>query len=307
MNVSGDAPSGSDFVARDAEDSGSRGSAPSDASHHAARQTLEAALKDAIRGFAILDRSLAIPGGEVHREAELVGVDASGRLVLVALAEHADESALLWILSALTFAREARGVAARRWRGARVTTTLEPLVVLVAREYPPRVLDALSLLPSSSVCLFESRLSDSRGGGLGYLVRRDLRGARTDAPRAPSELIATWPETTRARAQALSQRIQRIDPELNLHVDEDALRWSWRDEDVGALSCSDGALVADDASRTSRTLVADDDAAEAWLEHLLVAHCARLRGHEHAPRPLDILQRGAAPLLTAEEIAAFRD
>lgn len=262
-------------------------------------------LRREIRGLEILDREFVI-GADAARRAEWIGVDAHGRLHVCVRGTGSDDDVLFSALQACLAAAEIRGPAVRHWPDARIRSDAHPVVVLVSDRFSARVLSAISLIQQGTILAFEVRVLETARGREHYVLRRDARFENA-APRSPRDVLATWPEAAREQAQRLSDLVRRIDPEIECRADSNALHWSIGDEDVAELACTDGILKADASGSLEARDVADDASRDAWLEQALSAYVARRRGVASGVRPLDLMQRNSAPLLSAEELAAFRE
>lgn len=261
---------------------------------------LEDALRGVVRGFRVVERDLTLPVGDVERHVDLVGHDAQGRLVLVLVADLVDDAAVLRVVLASSFARESCAHAARPWLDARLDPARSPLVVLVAGGVAEGRLACLALLPAGSVAVLSARAADG-------ILLAPLKLPHIHGPRGPADLVADWPEDARARGLELLRRVARVDPEIVVRVDAEELRWEWNESELGALACRGGDLRLEECARGETVVLHDDADVDTWLEGFVLAHTTRLAAANRSPRPLDLLARGAGPLLTDEEIAAFRD
>ncbi|MBL8857708.1 MAG: hypothetical protein JNL28_04265 [Planctomycetes bacterium] len=263
-------------------------------------------LQDEIAGLRVLDRDFVIALGPPERRADWLGVDRDGRLVLVLFVEIGDEVVATTVLTALASATEARAAAARRWSGERLRTDSEPCVVVVAQSFTTRGLRGLSFLDSPHVIALELRTLESAAGAQPFLIRRTL-SAQSAAATVDPQPFSTWPAITRAEIGLLAHAIERIDPEIERRDTADASSWHWQGVEIAHATSADGRLVA--RAEHSPTAVPFDETArrELWVEQFLIAHCARRAGATPGARPLDVLDRSAGPLLSAEELAAFQD
>jgi hypothetical protein len=101
--------------------------------------------------------------------------------------------------------------------------------------------------------------------------------------------------------------VKRIDPEIEARETSGTLRWVWRGDELAQVTVVDGVLVAGERGGSAEAPLAEALQREAWLERFLVAHCARRAGNTKPKRPLDLLDRASGPLLSPEELAAFRE
>ena len=135
---------------------------------------LEVVLGKALPGLTVLDRKLELDG---LLNADLVAIDASGRLVLVLLRgpseaqdDLAGERTVLGVLDALVWARRHRDLLARHLDGSQFKEDLEPRVVVVAERFGERVAARLSTLDPDHVMLLEMRSLRTEAGASTYLV-----------------------------------------------------------------------------------------------------------------------------------------
>jgi hypothetical protein len=270
------------------------------------RGPLHALVEHEVAGLDVLARDVLVTRGTPERRANWVGVDRDGRLVLVLFVEAGDETAPSLVLAALAFGMESRAAAAKRWRAASVRIDLEPLVVVVAPSYSTRTLRALSFLATQALIVLELRSLELSDGAEPFLVRVQALAGTAAGPAA--NVLASFPGAVRAVLAELAHDVQRIDPEIEQREHSGTLRWLWRGDEVAHAAAVEGVLVVSEIG--SRGQIALDDVAsrEAWLERFLAGHLARRAGGPRGlVRPLDLLKRSAAPLLSAEELAAFRD
>ncbi|MFN0244718.1 MAG: hypothetical protein ACKVWV_17665 [Planctomycetota bacterium] len=259
-------------------------------------------------GFALLDRDLALTADESApsmRRVDWIGVDATGRAVLVLFVDgHAEETILL-ALDAITFARAsgtelAEHLTARAHASGRaVDRARVPLTVLVAESFDPRVLRALSPLSASAVALLEIGVVRTQAG-----THTTLRAAGS-APAASdldsTGLIESWPAALRAGAEQLARRLARLGSDVRCVATSDALCWMIAEEPLVWVRNAEGMLVGGlSACADARSLAAESER-ERFLDDVVRAYVRRDAESEAAAA------MPAGDLLTPEEIAAFHD
>lgn len=263
-------------------------------------------LRREIRGLEILECDLVLATGTVERRAEWIGVDRDGRLVVCLSAAGSDDDVLVALLDACASAGEMRAPAAKHWPRAHIRPDVEPVVVLVAGAFSTRVLGALAQIRQGAVLAFELRAFETARGREDYLVRREFEPGGL-AQATPRDVLALWPEPAREHARRLIGLVQRIDPEIECRAAANALCFGFHGRDLAELACTDGVLRQDAAGTGDVLAYGDAESQDAWLEQALSAWTARRQELGTVARPLDLHRRNAGPLLTPEELAAFRE
>jgi hypothetical protein len=258
-----------------------------------------------VSGLDVLERDVLVTAAPPERRVNWLGVDRDGRLVLVVFAEAGDEGVPATVLGALAFGAEGRAATAKRWRSANIRVDLEPLVVVVAPKFTTRTITGLAFLASESVLVLELRSLESDDGAEPYLVR--VRPGLGAAEARAANAFATFPAGVRTTLGRLARSVKRIDPEIEARETSGTLRWVWRGDELAQVTVVDGVLVAGERGGSAEAPLAEALQREAWLERFLVAHCARRAGNTKPKRPLDLLDRASGPLLSPEELAAFRE
>ncbi len=269
------------------------------------RGPLFALVEHEVDGLQVLDRDLVVTTFAPERRANWVGVDRDGRLVLVLFVDAGDETTPNAVIAALAFGAESRAASARRWRVADVRADLEPLVVVVAPSYTTRTLRSLSFLSSQTLIVLELRTLETAGVNEPFLVR--LRPSREVDAAQPMLEFGTFPAAVRPDLERLSRDMKRVDPEIEAREAGGKLLWLWRGDEIAHVSAVDGVLVVSEAKARAKIALDDVPRREAWLERFLVEHCTRRSGAPASTRPLDLLDRSSGPLLSAEELDAFRE
>jgi hypothetical protein len=265
------------------------------------------ALQAAMPDLELVDRDLDLGG---QRRAQLVGVDASGRLVLVLSIEGDDESTVLSALDGLAFARQNESALASHLRTTRLRPRRVPLVVLVAQSFSQKLLARLAGLDQEALRVLELRtVSSSRGEG-SYLVAIHPAGG-VPAPGKPFDaraFVASMPAQSRAVGELLMRRIARVDDELLATAGDGCSSWRLGQDLLCSVVIAGEALEGEVPERASRRIHSEADV-ESFVDEILARYVELLGEHE----PEDA--QGGAPALqpvaasaamTAEELEAFR-
>lgn len=281
-------------------------------------RALEAGLQEILPGLEVLDRDVAFDEGG---RADLAAVDGAGRLVLVLLAQDAERTPLE-ALDALSFARRHADLLAHHFRRGRVASELEPRVLVVAPAADERLTLRLAPLLGAGLELFGVRTLSSRGGERSYLV--PLAPPRADAVegRAGGEeaFLAALPRDVAPFARQVLARVERLDDELSATIVRDSAVWRFRGEILVRVERAGDRLRASVSPHQERLPLDGEEALETLLETALERLVGLLGrggsgpapagpppgapergGEDDEDRPLD------EPLLTPEEIQAFRD
>jgi hypothetical protein len=277
------------------------------------RTAILEALRAEVPGFEITGRNveLAGPDGdevEAFLRADWIGKDRTGRRVLVGLCEDGDDETILWSVEAVAAAgRMPRAGTQGRAQSKHSSSAMQDpaLVVVIVRACSARLLAALALLPEESLALLELVSRAGAGRSKPTLARRHPRAELFGSDAAPTGIDA-WPASARELAESMSERMARIDPSIERTDTDLGLSFHFRGDEAAMLALSGGRLVGACGTESELGAIEDETDAEAWLERALRAHCGRLLSGSRPPRPLDLLTR-SGPLLTAEELAAFRD
>lgn len=279
-------------------------------------RALEAGLQEILPGIVVLDRDLVFDEGG---RADLAAVDAAGRLILVLLAQDLDRTSLE-ALDALSFARRHAGLLAHHFRRKEVVAELEPRVLIITPTADERLTLRLAPLLGQGLELFGVRTLSSRAGERSYLVPLAAPQAGSLEGRASGEesFLAALPRDLVPFAREALGRIERLDDELEATIGRDTALWRFRGEVLVRIERAGDRLRASVSPHQERLLLDRDEALEELLESALerlVGLLGRSGGPaDEAPagEPAENLGRSARlassePLLTAEEIQAFRD
>ena len=284
-------------------------------------RALEAGLTDLLPGLEILDRDLVFDEGG---RADLAVVDAVGRLFLVLLAEDLNRTPLE-VLDVMSFARRHASLFAHHFH-ARVAADLEPRVLVVTPTVDERLTLRLAPLLGHGLELFGVRTLASRSGERSYLVPLEPAQTATEVVslRGEEAFLEALPTDLRALAARTIERLGRLDDELELSAQRDTLSWNLRGEVLVRIERTGGGLRASVRPHAERLVLASDAALEALLEEVLARLVQHLGRDEPPPPPPPRSARGREPaaeaaptpggrldddepLLTPEEIEAFRD
>jgi hypothetical protein len=180
------------------------------------------------------------------------------------------------------------------------------LGLIVGPSAPKRLVDALLVLARSELRAFSVRF-----GGDATAHRLIEIEPRSDP--AHEEFFAKLPPAARALAKQVARRLSRIDDELVCAAEPGSLHWKFRGIfPLAAIHNSGAALSADiGGGREPRELQDERDVnrfvERALLEHLAALEGLRSRGAPRRERPGASTISPREPLLSAEELAAFRD
>ena len=264
---------------------------------------LRAGLEEALPGLEILDEDLSF---EDDGRADLAAVDGAGRLVLVLIAGRDDEPVIPVALDALAYARANTDVLARHLEG-RVEPGQSPRVVVIDPGNDPRLGARLALLAPLGVEVFGVRTVKSARGEHSYLVASE-RAAGSGAAPGPEPFLEALPEPLRELGRGISDRMSRLDEELVTTGDPTSIVWRLDGEVLARVDREGSNLRASlGAQQPSAPIrdVADVDRLVEGALGRLVEHVEGL-GHPPEPRGAGALPGEDEPLLTAEELEAFR-
>lgn len=266
-------------------------------------------LEDVLDGFHLLDREVRFD--EAVR-ADLIGVDGSGRLVWVVVADDSDDRTALAVLDGMSFARRNPALLRRHFaagvRGGGANKATRLVLVLptertnLAERFKPftgRELEILTVRTITSGAGERSYLTPvGTGGEVSDLVPSQDRDAFLDA----------LPEGQRGLARILVERMRRMDDELSFETSQAGVLWTYQGETLAQLEHRDTGLAGGVAPEFSPLRIATELDVERFLD-AAVGRLVRLFSDDSQParRDLGELAFGEGPLLTPEEIAAFRD
>ena len=269
-------------------------------------QALASGLADVLLGFEVIDRDLAFDEGG---RADLVGVDGSGRPVLVLVGGEDSDRIALEVLDTLSYARRHAVLLARHLRSPRLRPGAEARLLLVQPSPDPRLVDRLLPLLGRGVEIFGVRTLSSAGGERSYLV--PLEPPRPSGglgrPQSGGAFLEDLSGMQRELCRTLVQRMRRLDDELEVEGGPSGILWSVQGETLAQVERGEGGLrggVAPDFE--PRRLVAERDV-DRFVESAMTRLVQLLGDDGAGPEPGGLEAFEGEELLTADEIAAFRD
>lgn len=274
---------------------------------------IEIELSRLLPDLRIVDRGLDLTRGPVRstarRRADLLALDAAGRPVIVLIVDGRGDDTVLAAVNAVAYARQNAGALAQplREEAARATGAR---VALIAESFSARALESLGLLPESELLLFEARRVDSAAGTHARLSRVVLPSPRREEepPMAREDFLARIGETRRGTADVLLRRLERVDAGIQASFEEDRASFDLEGRELCRLEIEQGALQGAIPALKQRLPIHGPDDADAFLDEVLREHILLLGEGWGTPSPPAPARPPAEePLLTAEEIAAFRD
>ena len=268
---------------------------------------LRTGLEEVLPGMRLLDRDLEFEEGA---RADLAGVDATGRLVLVLVAEEDLDRTALLVLDTHSFASRQTAAIVRHIGADGVDAQLPPRTLVIDAQSSERLLLRLSPLFEAGVELYGLQSIRSAAGDRSYLVPRGVRTAASVAsgvdPLHP--FLDALPAALSELGREVVAQISRLDRELTVAGTPSAVAWSLLDEVLVRLECTGHELVGRVGPHFEGRGIAKPSDLEPLLEGAL-ARLARLPDldvESEGSGPGD-LERDDSPILTAEEIEYFRD
>lgn len=245
--------------------------------------------------------------GTARRRADLLALDATGRPVIVLLVDGRGDDTVLAAVNAVAFARQSADALAQP-RREEPLRALGGRVALVAESFSARTLASLGLLPESELLLFEARRVDSAAGSHIRLSRVSPSSTRREEepPVARDDFLARVVETRRGTAEVLLKRLARVDAGIQSSFEEGRASFECDGRELCRLEIEEGALQGAIPALKRRLPIHGPDDADAFLDEVLREHILLLGEGWGTPSPPPA-KRGEEPILTAEEIAAFRD
>ncbi|MBK7877666.1 MAG: hypothetical protein IPJ77_18415 [Planctomycetes bacterium] len=267
----------------------------------------EAALAEHWSGFEVLERAFTVPCATGDVAVELAGVDALGRLWLVVRADLDESAAWTAAIELLARARRDGGLFAAELAGTAGASDVR--VALVTGEPGAELLRRSSAV--DALCVLEFVHWKHTRGELARVVERTLgRPTRAWTVDAFLDDLAPAP---RALAAACVERLPRLDPGLELVAGEAGLAWRHDGRVLARLTGTGALLAAATGARAEPKRLDGAADLDRWLATVFVERFGG-RGEsagrdeltalpEHEPPP----SIPPGPLLSAEELAAFRD
>jgi len=267
-------------------------------------------LDELVPGLELIDRDLELEGGV---RADLAAADPAGRLWLVRVAvEDVDQAALeaLDLCARLTGELEllVRHLGPERLRPGR-----PPRLVIVSPNCDARLAARLAPLAACGVEVIGLRSVKSANGERAYLVRLEASGRPVASEVGVSAFLAALPARHEALVNVLIERMQRLDEELSASADASAIVWRLGGEVLARVERSGERLQASVAPRHEPSALDGEPALERFVEQAL-GRLVRVLGLTRAPEAVEPGPRavrpavhGDEPLLSAEELQAFRE
>jgi hypothetical protein len=275
---------------------------------------IEIELSRLLPDLRIVDRSLDLTRGPVRstarRRADLLALDAAGRPVIVLIVDGRGDDTVLAAVNAVAYARANAGALARPLREDAAPRAPGARVALIAETFSARTMESLGLLPESELLLFEARRVDSAAGTHARLSRVVLPNLRREEepPVAREVFLARVGETRQAIAELLLRRLSRVDAGIRVSFEEDRASFDLEGRELCRLEIEQGALQGSIPALKQRLPIHGPDDADAFLDEVLRERILLLGEGWGTPSPPPAAKPPAEePLLTPEEIAAFRD
>lgn len=271
----------------------------------AAGADIEPCLPEVLPGFELLDRDLELEGEGLAR---FVGIDASGRLVLVLEAGGEGEEPILTALDALAWARRSLPGIARHLRCERMRTDLAPRAVLIADSFSRRLTERLVPLAGRGIDLYELRTLKSRTGSTRWLVPTPSSEAQPEdrEPASVDAFLDALPSELRECARLVVAKMRRLDDELDCHATRSSVAWRFRGGTLTRLELADRSLFLAVAPRFEPRALASSAEVERGIEEVLTRYVDELQGGRGSGGLPSVVLPMPAPVLTREEVAAFR-
>ncbi|MEQ1893807.1 MAG: hypothetical protein ABL998_14800 [Planctomycetota bacterium] len=289
------------------EDEGERAKArPAGRGERDPQTALVEGLEELVPGLSVLDRELVFEGGA---RADLAAADPSGRLWLVQLAGEDVDRAALEVLDLLAVLARELALVVRHLASERVQAERAPRIVVVSPNSDARLAARLAPLAAAGVEVVGLRAVKSQSGERAYLVRLEADGRPAVSASGVGAFLRALSARHEPLVRSLLERMARLDEELAVSGDANVLLWRLAGEVLARVERSGDALQASVAPRHEPLALADAADAEGFVERAL-ARLVRVLGMVRPEGAVEVVPRGARtdePLLTAEEIQAFRE
>lgn len=274
-------------------------------------------LEEVLPGIEVIDRELVFENGG---RADLAAVDPSGRLVLVLVAGDDGDRSVLEVLDTYHFARQNTAILARHLSGRRIQALTAPRIVVVNPANDATLVARLSALVGQGVEIFGVRSLKSAAGERSYLVQVGPSGAvEPSGEHGVEAFLRELPSGLREIGSRLAERMGRLDEELDAAADRNALVWRFHGDVLARVERVGSRLQASIAPHLDPVPLTRHEDVERVVEDSL-ARLVEAMGLSGATvssppppatgrgerSPLDVVD-SSEPLLTAEEIDAFRE
>jgi len=268
---------------------------------------LESGLAEALPGLRIVDRELSLGESFI---ADLVGIDATGRLTLVLVSSEDGVELVLATLDALAYAREHFELIAKHLGQRELRSDLEARVVLIAESFSPQVVSRLSPLLGAQLMMFERRALTSTNSSAAYLVSVDqpgVRGARL-ATSDSEDFLRELPQELRETADLVITRLQRIDGDLVFAPTPEGLQWRTDTDVLCTLRTPGNQLEATINPDGSTHTIQSGSEIDRFLEEALSRYVEMGEDGHEEPELADVTvtPHVRQSVLTAAELEAFR-
>jgi len=267
-------------------------------------------LDELVPGLELIDRDLELEGG---LRADLAAADPAGRLWLVRVAgEDADQAALEALDLCARLGRELE-LLVRHLGPERLRAGRPPRLVIVSPSCDERLAARLAPLAASGVEVIGLRSVKSANGERAYLVRLEASGRPVASEVGVAAFLRALPARHETLVHELIERMQRLDEELSASADAGAIVWRLGGEVLARVERTGEELQASVAPHHEPLLLADEATLERFVERAL-ARLVRVLGlgrageaPEPGPRVMRAAPRSDEPLLSDEELQAFRE
>lgn len=268
------------------------------------REILETDLRRFAPDLEVVDRGLLLSRGAERtsngRRADLVLTDGAGTALLALVVDGRPDETVRAAVDALIFARE-NGAALAMLRPSGLAPSppvgATARVAIVAEGYSERCLEALGLFPAGELWILEARRFEAEAGTRHVLVSLTPPPAMADrGDRDRLAFLSRVPDPLRIAAEDLLRRLERLQRGARATFAEDRATVRSGARVIGALEVRDGRIEAEAAAIHPPKPIRTPADAEAFLDDVV-------RGELGGSPP--VFQEG--PLLTPEEIAAFRE
>jgi len=265
------------------------------------------ALDEIVPGIEVVDRDLVFEGGA---SADLVAVDPSGRLYLVQRTHEDADRAVLEALDAACLMRGQTELLVRHCGEGRVNPERAPRLLVVCSGPDARLVERLSALGDAGVLVLAQRTVKSAAGERSYLVRLDPSSRAVVGPSGVAAFLRSLPARLEPLGSALVERMERLDEELVASGDSTTLVWRLSGEVLAKVERIGELLQASVAPQHEPLPLAEVADLDELVERAL-GRLVRVLGLTRKERPLGgpppARERSDEPLLTPEEIQAFRE
>jgi hypothetical protein len=265
-----------------------------------------AGLDEIVPGLEILDHELQFEGGA---RADLAGVDPAGRIHLVLVADVDPDKAALEALDLVGVTKSELELLVRHLGERSASLERAPRVLVVCSAPSTRLVERLGVLGDAGVLLLGLRTMKSARGEQRYLVRMEPAGRNSGGTGGVAAFLRALPARLEALGNTLVERMERLDEELVPSGDATTLVWRLGGEVLLRVERIGELLQASAAPRHEPLPLGD----LADLERVVGKAYAQLtrqlglaRGEPAGPGPRPAAAREDEPILTPEEIEAFR-